>query len=329
MSWIKIILLFVITSIGSSAFHLLAAQPQSFYFTSYGVKDGMSFGLVNDLFRDSEGFLWIGTFNGLNRFDGTGFKVFYANQHDSSTLVSNDVLRVCEDHEGNIWCATNKGVSCYDKSKGSFSNYVLSNRGFNVLANVVNEILCDRHGTIWCGTKAGIFEYDKIHDRFVGYYHNDKNAASPSDDHVYKNSFVEDPVKDGIWFTGKKGINFLDTKTRLFYNYKNNPEQLSIFDSSFIYPLCFDSKNRLWYIHRSRPKMMCYDISSHSITPNDLVTGEKDRPFLLDVETIFIDAKQQHWISTWTHPGFFKGQNDKMYRRFFHDDQLVYSINSY
>src|SRR5215471_12797918 len=134
MRSIKNILLCFIILFGSPAFHLLSAQPQNFYFSNYGVKDGLSYGVVNDIFRDSEGFLWIGTFNGLNRFDGTGFKTFFPDQNDSTTIIGSDVLRVCEDHDGNIWCATTKGVSRNNRSTNSFSNYQLTNpHGFALL----------------------------------------------------------------------------------------------------------------------------------------------------------------------------------------------------
>ena len=103
MSRIKNIFLLFTSIFSLSACHLVSAQPQNFYFKNYGVKDGISYGVVNDIFRDSEGFLWLGTFNGLNRFDGTGFKVFYPNQNDSSAIIGSDVLRICEDREGNIF----------------------------------------------------------------------------------------------------------------------------------------------------------------------------------------------------------------------------------
>ena len=329
MRLLKNIVLFCTALFSSPAWVISYAQPQNFYFRNYGVKDGISYGVVNDICRDSEGFLWIGTFNGLNRFDGTEFKTFFSNPYDSTGIIGNDVLRICEDHDGNIWCATSRGVSRYNKSANSFSNYQLTNpHGFALLTNFVNEILCDRHGTIWCGTGAGIFEFDKTHDRFIGYYHDEKNPASPTNDHVYKNSFVEDPYADGIWMSGKGGVNFLDTKTKQFYNYKNNPQHLPVFDSIFVYPLCFDSKGQLWYIDRARTNMLCYDLLKHSITVSDLATDDQTKPLLSDVETIFVDSKQQQWLSTWLHPVFFKAPNDKIYRRFYHDEKINYSIGS-
>src|SRR4029079_7665562 len=120
----------------------IVAQKQHLYFTNYGVNEGLSYGVVNDLFRDSEGFLWVSTFNGLCRFDGTGFQKFYSDRHNSKAIADNNVQEVCEDHNGRIWCATLGGISCYDKTLATFKNYILENSGpSSLLANKVYGIL--------------------------------------------------------------------------------------------------------------------------------------------------------------------------------------------
>jgi hypothetical protein len=74
--------------------------------------------------------------------------------------------------------------------------------------------------------------------------------------------------------------------------------------------------------------MLCYDLLKHFVTATDLATDDKKKPLLSDVETIFIDSKQQQWLSTWVHPLFFKREDEKMYRRFYHDEKITYSIGS-
>jgi hypothetical protein len=108
----------------------------------------------------------------------------------------------------------------------------------------------------------------------------------------------------------------------VFYNYKNNPEHLPVFDSTFIYPLCIDLKNNLWYIHRPQSTMMCYNLSTHLVTSTELITDNKKKPVITDVETIFLDSKQQQWLSTWDLPLFFKPEHENIYRSFSHDEKM-------
>src|SRR5678816_2605647 len=79
-------------------------QTRQLNFINYNVKDGMSHGIVDAFVRDKEGFLWIATYNGLDRFDGTNFKIFHSDYHNSNAIIDNYIHDVCEDKEGNIWC---------------------------------------------------------------------------------------------------------------------------------------------------------------------------------------------------------------------------------
>ena len=69
----------------------------------------ISYDGINKIFQDSQGFIWIGTFKGLNRYDGTRFRVWY---RESLGLHSDFIHQIAEDRDGNIWVGTDAGVSC-------------------------------------------------------------------------------------------------------------------------------------------------------------------------------------------------------------------------
>ena len=96
---------------------------QSYYFRSYGVREGMSGNAVMSILQDRKGFMWFGTRNGLNRFDGTSFKVFRNNIFDSSSIGSNSIGCLFEDKSGRLWVGTHRGVYIYDARKEVFSPF--------------------------------------------------------------------------------------------------------------------------------------------------------------------------------------------------------------
>ncbi len=82
---------------------------------------GLSQGLINDMIQDKEGFIWIATKGGLNRYDGYSFKVFTTDPQDSNSISSNAVSNLLEDSKGRIWAGTyDGGVNVYDKKTGRF-----------------------------------------------------------------------------------------------------------------------------------------------------------------------------------------------------------------
>lgn len=85
-------------------------------------KDGLSQGLVTSIMQDSKGFLWIGTKDGLNRFNGYNFRVFRSNSFDSLSINDNRILSTLEDRNGRIWVITGGGVSIFDPKREIFYN---------------------------------------------------------------------------------------------------------------------------------------------------------------------------------------------------------------
>jgi signal transduction histidine kinase/DNA-binding response OmpR family regulator/ligand-binding sensor domain-containing protein len=90
-------------------------------YESISIAQGLSQGMVFDILQDKEGFIWIATKNGLNRYDGYDFKVFSNDPYNSHTLSSNTIIKLFEDSKGRIWAGTeNAGVNIYDKKDGKF-----------------------------------------------------------------------------------------------------------------------------------------------------------------------------------------------------------------
>lgn len=94
-------------------------------YESISTAQGLSQGLINDMIQDRDGFIWIATKGGLNRYDGYGFKIFTSDPTDTNTISSNAVSTLLEDKRGRIWVGTSDGgVNVYDKKSGKFLRIV-------------------------------------------------------------------------------------------------------------------------------------------------------------------------------------------------------------
>ncbi len=123
-------------------------------FRSIGLVDGMSSNTVNSIFQDSEGYIWLGTEDGLNKYDGSKF-VTYRQSEDSTTLPSNTVVALFEDASANLWIGTNNGLARYDRQSDTFSRITTAAGGG------VRDILQIDDETLWLATEnRGIQELD-------------------------------------------------------------------------------------------------------------------------------------------------------------------------
>ena len=149
------IFLFILLSIFS--LHLFS---ENFSFRHYKVENGLSFNTVRCLLQDRQGFIWIGTENGLNKFDGYKFKVFSSGVDGAENLRSDYINNLLEAHDGKIFIGTNIGISLYDPVLEKFSNFDAQTPMGVRITSEISSLSMDAKGVIWISTYGqGIFRY--------------------------------------------------------------------------------------------------------------------------------------------------------------------------
>ncbi len=125
-------------------------KSQTYNFKKYQVENGLSTNLTTSVIQDSKGFIWIGTRDGLNRFDGYNFKVFRHNTKDSNSLESSIINCVYEDRKGTLWVGTEKGIFKYNPFNESFTPINEAPNNSNVKGPIrARSIVMDAAENLW------------------------------------------------------------------------------------------------------------------------------------------------------------------------------------
>jgi ligand-binding sensor domain-containing protein len=193
-------------------------------FQDLTITDGLSSNTVKCIIEDSRGFMWFGTPNGLNKYDGYGFTV-YRNEPGGADVTSClDILCIFEGSHGEIWVGTKScGVYIYDREKDKVVRFVLdddSTERFNTYN--VRVILEDRAGRIWIGAENGLYSFRYETGEIAHYQRYGSDSTNLSHPTVY--SILQDR-KNRLWVGTYNGLNLFDQKTGRFRRYFYDPNK--------------------------------------------------------------------------------------------------------
>lgn len=243
-------ILFVLLSFSLSIFHSTSYSQKlnarsMIKFDKISVDQGLSQSSVFSICQDKKGFLWFGTLEGLNKYDGYNFTVFRANQWSEHSLSSSTIFKIYEDKQANLWIGTlGGGLNKYDRHKENFISYMNNTSDPTSLSNNnVRAIFEDSEGRLWIGTNNGLNVLDKKTGKFIRYYNNPANSNSLSNDYVW--SIYEDRNHQ-IWVGTYGGLNKYDRKSDGFVRYTYTPGQKQGLSNNYIWDIFEDSKGRFW-----------------------------------------------------------------------------------
>ncbi len=212
-------------------------------FRRLSIREGLSQNTVKCILKDRRGFMWFGTEDGLNRFDGYRFHAYRVQPGDSTALLNDGINCLLEDRNGTLWVGTNGGgLSRYDPRSDSFQHFIHLDDNNTISNNGITSIVEDSKGNLWIGTYWGLTMLDAERKQFRRFYVADSvNSIS----HNTISSLALDK-NDNLWVaTRDHGLNYFETESHAVRRYRKGVGATSI-GSDAINTLCIDARDRLW-----------------------------------------------------------------------------------
>jgi len=293
---------------------VVVAQRQQIRFSRLGTDQGLSHSNATAIFQDSRGFMWIGTRDGLNKYDGYQFTVYRSKAGDPAAISNSFITSIAEDASGDLWIGTwGGGLNRYDRGKRRFVRFDLPDPGNgNHRADFINALIKDRSGRIWIGTNGGGLDVlDPRTGKCSNYYYSgvggkspDVGAKSPGDNDI---KTVYEDREGRVWIgTVMAGLYLYDSAGNRFLRYRHassgRPE-------AAIFSIYEDRRGRLW-IGTVGSGLACLDPGGYK-APGAVVSEPVGQPINYHhdprdpyslpndaVQTIAEDDKGHLWIGT-------------------------------
>src|SRR5678816_1780479 len=184
-------------------------------FRTYSTPEGLSQATARAIAQDRDGFIWIGTQDGLNRFDGYGFKIYKHDRTDPASLTHNHVWALLPDPDGSLWIGTQAGgLNRYDPVLDRFSGYESSAGSDSTASRLVTALARDKDGRIWVANGGGRLQWvDRAHERLI-----DTSLGEYASLRVVRTLL---PAPDGaMWIGTNQGLYRADVAARTLVEFR-------------------------------------------------------------------------------------------------------------
>jgi ligand-binding sensor domain-containing protein len=179
-------------------------------FTRLSTEDGLSQTKVSQIVQDDQGFMWLGSQYGLNRYDGYKFKVFKHEPGRATSLSGVFISSLFKDRSGSLWIGCNEFLDKFDPLTERFTHYFIDTRDIQGGTVPVTHISQDHAGILWLATSRGLFRFDPSNGRTIRYRHDPNIPLSLSSDAI--KSTGEDKTGT-FWVATSEGLDAFDRDT--------------------------------------------------------------------------------------------------------------------
>ena len=278
----------------------LWSQENSLRFEHLSSEQGLSQNVVYSILQDKKGFMWFGTQNGLNRFDGYRYKIYkYNPKKEGLTLPVNTVTVIYEDRAGNLWIGTDGGGLClFNREEENFIPCPYKNAGDpnpGPDINLITAIHEDRKGTLWVGTLGGgILCFNPQTQTWSRYFHKPGDESSLCENKI--RCFRED--NDGSMWIGTEGggLDRFDPGTGKFAHYNHRRVAPDSKSNDIVYSVFEDSRGNMWVGTQGGVEIFDREKKTfnHYLSRYENLKGLSHG----SVKAILEDRRQNLWIGT-------------------------------
>ncbi|MBN2892016.1 MAG: SpoIIE family protein phosphatase [Bacteroidales bacterium] len=260
---------------------------QNIDFQQYTKQDGLSQSVIICSFQDSYGFLWFGTQNGLNRFDGYEFKTFLHDPFDSTTISNNWIFSIIEDNNSDLWIGTKDGLNKLNRKTGKFERILYKSKVETESKDITYGLFKTQNGDILINDELFFYRYNSEKNEFKRYQNKLCNDFSVKD---FTLPIIED--RNGfIWIATTQGLAKYNPENNYFKNFTIENKKIG---GNFIYSIFEDNNGTILF--GTENGLEKYNAETENFTHinySDYITSGDNT-----IYSITQDAKNNYWIGT-------------------------------
>ena len=204
--------------------------------------DGLSQTTVEYMHQDKQGYIWIGTDDGLNKYDGIEFEVYRYREDMENSISANFVPAIAEDSKDNLWVGTSSGLNKINLETNEIRVYNSGKESGRLASGNVTEIFASKKGDVYIATTDGLYLYNEKNDDFLRLYYSENEEESLSNQFIY--SVTEDSNGD-IWVGTSNGLNKIVKETNEIIRFYKDGSENSLSDN-LIYKMNSQDEGYLW-----------------------------------------------------------------------------------
>lgn len=206
------------------------AQRPDIRFSLISNEHGLSNNTIECIYQDHKGFIWFGTRDGLNKYDGYTITVFKTNVKDANSISDNYVKCIYEDRNRQLWIGTSNGLNRFNADKNSFIRFKhLPGESATISNNYINCIYEDNKGFLWIGTSGGL----NLFNRQAGAFSLPVKSSLPGSDKV---NIIYEDRKQNLWLGTDAGLGRIESK----------PSKINYYLNGSIAGITEDKSGKLW-----------------------------------------------------------------------------------
>ena len=302
-------------------------QTSDYKFEKLTVKDGLSHNNVYSIIQDHLGYLWFGTQDGLNKYDGYDFTIYRHEPGNPNSLTTGNFGKIFQDSSNILWFGTyGGGVDLYDPLTDHLINFAnIPGDPTSLSNNQITFIFQDSYGEIWVGTASGgLNRFIKETGTFERFQHNPNNPNTLS--HSRAKCIGE--TKDGtLWIGTGNGLNKFNRATKTFEHYFHEPNNKNSLGSNIIQHLLVDKEDNIWIATRNgglnkfNPEEETF---THYVSDPENPNSLNDNK----LEFLYIDSYNQFWIGTYEGGLSLFNRETESFTHFTHNPNNINSLSN-